>query len=146
MNRIRWGCTATLGVFGGIILSIGTLVANGAPQEAAVAAIAIGTAVIPYVIARSLDIMSRPAAAKLEVPCSIENGAKTKVGEVVRIDRSESKDDFIVRNTLGIVGTIPDIHLNAMSFVLIGSHPAFARVERISARSNEAVLEIIIHR
>lgn len=41
-------------IIGGLALAIGVLLANGAPQECAACAIALGLAVLPYCFARSI--------------------------------------------------------------------------------------------
>jgi hypothetical protein len=58
VRKFFWIITAIAGALAGLLFIgfVGT--ANGAPQEAAGAAIAIGTAIIPYVFARALDEIS----------------------------------------------------------------------------------------
>lgn len=53
--RIWWQLTQLGSVVGALLLGFGVAGANGAPQEAAVAAVAIGCAVIPYCMARAVD-------------------------------------------------------------------------------------------
>ena len=54
-----WGLTLLGSLLGGVILVIGVFTANGAPQEAAAAAIALGCAVIPYCVARAISELTR---------------------------------------------------------------------------------------
>ena len=52
---------------GAATATIGVMVANGAPQEAAVAAIAIAMAVIPYCLAKAVTefkALDRPASSE----------------------------------------------------------------------------------
>jgi hypothetical protein len=49
----------------GLILVLGLVTANGAPQESAVAAIAVAVAVIPYVFARAVEKLGKPESTKL---------------------------------------------------------------------------------
>jgi len=51
--------TMIFAVIGAIVLIFGISGANGAPQEAAVAGIAIACAVIPYVIFRCMQIATQ---------------------------------------------------------------------------------------
>ncbi len=46
-------------IAGGVILAMTFLAAKSAPQEAAGAALAIGVAVLPYVLARSFEKIGR---------------------------------------------------------------------------------------
>ena len=51
-------------VLGGIVLVLGFVTAKGAPQEAAIAALAIALAVLPYVFYRVLQLNSEVNKAK----------------------------------------------------------------------------------
>lgn len=51
-------------ILGGITFVFGTVFASGAPQQAAVAAMAVALAVIPYVLARSVQIITQDGAKK----------------------------------------------------------------------------------
>lgn len=53
MYKFLWALTAIGAVFGGLIAFFGVLGANGAPQEAAAAAMGMACAVIPYCLARA---------------------------------------------------------------------------------------------
>lgn len=56
--------TRVFAVIGGLVLIVGTVGANGAPQEAA-AGIAIALAVLPYVIFRTLQITNDAFESKV---------------------------------------------------------------------------------
>ena len=59
MRALLW-IVAMMGALGGAaILVLGAMFSNGAPQQAASAAMGIGAAVIPYVLARSWDEVAR---------------------------------------------------------------------------------------
>ncbi len=49
-------CACAGSIIGGLTLIVGVHLATGAPQEAAVAAIAVAWAVVPYVFARSVQL------------------------------------------------------------------------------------------
>ncbi len=53
--RLWWQLTQLGSIIGALLLIVGVSGANGAPQEAAAAAIAIACAVIPYCMARAVD-------------------------------------------------------------------------------------------
>lgn len=55
MKTLLWIVTIAGSIFGGLILALGLLFANGAPQQAAVAGISISLAVIPYCLARAVS-------------------------------------------------------------------------------------------
>jgi NAD(P)H-hydrate repair Nnr-like enzyme with NAD(P)H-hydrate dehydratase domain len=55
MQGILWVLTILGSLFGAVVLVAGVLNANGAPQEAAAAAIGVGCAVIPYCLARAVS-------------------------------------------------------------------------------------------
>lgn len=55
MVNMLWLLTIIGALFGGAILVIGFTSANGAPQQAAAGALAIGCAVIPYCLARAIS-------------------------------------------------------------------------------------------
>jgi hypothetical protein len=74
MRKVFWTLSALSAALGGIVLVFGVASANGAPQEAAFAAIAIGLAVIPYCFNRALDEFDRPPLPKTSV-----TGAPAKV-------------------------------------------------------------------
>jgi len=58
-----WWVLAALGsVCGGLVLMFGFVSANSAPQEAAVAALAAATAIVPYVFARAMQLMGQREA------------------------------------------------------------------------------------
>lgn len=55
-----------IGAIIAVLITLGTLVmTNSAPQEAAGYAMACAFAVVPYVLARSLQIMDQPPADKI---------------------------------------------------------------------------------
>lgn len=55
-----FGIVAALGsVAGALILVLGMAAAKGAPQEAAIAAMAVAVAVIPYVIFRAVQVIKQ---------------------------------------------------------------------------------------
>lgn len=51
-------------ILGGLALFFGGLLASGAPQQAAAAAMAVALAVIPYVLARSVQIVTQDGVQK----------------------------------------------------------------------------------
>ncbi len=53
--RLWWNLTRIGSVLGALFLVFALTIANGAPQEASAAAIAIAFAVIPYCMARAVD-------------------------------------------------------------------------------------------
>ncbi len=55
MVNMFWLITIMGALFGGAILAVGFASANGAPQQAAAAALGIGCAVIPYCLARAIS-------------------------------------------------------------------------------------------
>lgn len=58
MAKVFWFLAALASVIAGLVLFVGIQKANGAPQEAAIAGIALGIAVIPYVWARAWEGMA----------------------------------------------------------------------------------------
>ena len=56
MVQFLYIVTLISSAMGGLVLVIGSMRANSAPQEAAAAAMGIGLAVIPYVFARCVQI------------------------------------------------------------------------------------------
>lgn len=59
MKKFLWILTAIGSVLGGLVALIGVTAANGAPQEAAAAAMGIAFAVIPYCLARAASEMEK---------------------------------------------------------------------------------------
>ena len=57
--QVLWMCTIIGAVLGAIVLVLSFVSANGAPQEAAGAAIAVALAVIPYCLARAVQEFAR---------------------------------------------------------------------------------------
>lgn len=53
VSKFFWIVTVLGSLLGGAIMFFGVLFANGAPQEAAAAAVGVAFAVIPYCIARA---------------------------------------------------------------------------------------------
>ena len=64
LRKTFWTLSALSAVLGAIVMLVGVAGANGAPQEAAAAAIGIGLAVIPYCFNRALDEFDRPQTRK----------------------------------------------------------------------------------
>lgn len=58
MNKVLWIITAIGSVLGGLVAVAGSFAANGAPQEAAAAAMGVSLAVIPYCLARAYSELS----------------------------------------------------------------------------------------
>ena len=54
-SRFFWSVSLITSLLGGIFGVIGILAANGAPQEAAAAAMGCLMAIAPYVLARAVD-------------------------------------------------------------------------------------------
>jgi hypothetical protein len=55
MRTFAWVVTIVSSCFGALFATVGVLAANGAPQEAASAAIGIAFAVIPYCVSRAIS-------------------------------------------------------------------------------------------
>ncbi len=55
MKKFLWITTAIFSVLGGLTVIVGISAANGAPQEAAAAAMGIAFAVIPYCLAKAVS-------------------------------------------------------------------------------------------
>jgi hypothetical protein len=71
--RIMWVVTFFSCLLGALVLVVGVLGADGAPQEAAAAAVAVALAVIPYCFTKSIEGMDRPVVpAKAPAPGSAE--------------------------------------------------------------------------
>ena len=60
MKTLLWVLTIVGSLLGGFIVFLGVFATNGAPQEAAAAAIGVACAVIPYCIARAVSELSEP--------------------------------------------------------------------------------------
>ncbi|PWC54251.1 hypothetical protein ABNQ39_20865 [Azospirillum sp. A26] len=58
MTKVLWLLTAVASVIAGLVMFVGISKANGAPQEAAVSAMALGIAIIPYVFTRAWEGMA----------------------------------------------------------------------------------------
>lgn len=61
MAKFMWVVTILSSVMGALFAYAGIKGANGAPQEAAAAAIGLACAVIPYCIARALGELRSPS-------------------------------------------------------------------------------------
>jgi ammonia channel protein AmtB len=59
MRTLLWLLTILGSLFGALVGLVGVLGANGAPQEAAAAAIGVACAVIPYCLARAVSELLR---------------------------------------------------------------------------------------
>lgn len=59
MARLLWVLTILGSLFGGLFVFFALTLSNGAPQEAAGAAIGIAFAVIPYCLARAVSELKR---------------------------------------------------------------------------------------
>ncbi|RRN54971.1 hypothetical protein EIM48_11970 [Pseudoxanthomonas sp. SGNA-20] len=68
MRTFFWVIAMLSCVLAGLILVLGVATANGAPQEAAFAAIAVGVAVIPYCFARAISEISGPPQPPRVIP------------------------------------------------------------------------------
>jgi hypothetical protein len=55
MKKFLWITTAICSVIGGLTAVVGISAANGAPQEAAAAAMGVAFAVIPYCLAKAVS-------------------------------------------------------------------------------------------
>jgi Flp pilus assembly protein protease CpaA len=55
MVKFLWVVVLVSSALGGLVLAVGALLLQSAPQQAAAAAIAVGLAVIPYCIARAAE-------------------------------------------------------------------------------------------
>ena len=55
ISVLLWVLTLAAACLGGLVLGMGVLTSQGAPQEAAAAGIACGLGVLPYVAARAWD-------------------------------------------------------------------------------------------
>ncbi len=55
MKTFLWTVTIVGSIFGGLTAMFGVLGANGAPQEAAAAAVGVSLAVIPYCLSRAVS-------------------------------------------------------------------------------------------
>lgn len=58
MQKILWVVTVLGSALGALTALVGVMAANGAPQEAAAAAVGIAFAVIPYCLARAVGELS----------------------------------------------------------------------------------------
>lgn len=58
MRKIFWGVTMLMSAVGAIVAFTGMAAANGAPQEAAAAAMGLAIAVIPYCFSRAFTEMT----------------------------------------------------------------------------------------
>ena len=66
--RFLWAVTIIGSVLGGLTIIFGLAGAEGAPQEAAAAAIGVAFAVIPYCLARAVSEMGSKAVEQATVP------------------------------------------------------------------------------
>jgi hypothetical protein len=73
--KFLFGLAVAGALLGGAILVIGLTFSNGAPQEAAVAGIAVAFAVLPYCLARSAHMYESASAMRdqTRLLTSIEN-------------------------------------------------------------------------
>jgi DNA-directed RNA polymerase subunit RPC12/RpoP len=84
MNKFLWVLTVLGCVIGGLIGVGGVVLANGAPQEAAAAAIAVACAVIPYCLARAADELG-----KNNRQCPYCAGSIKKESEICKFCKNE---------------------------------------------------------
>lgn len=74
-----FGFLSMLGsVLGGIVLVIGFVTAKGAPQEAAVAALAVALAVLPYVFFRAIQL-----SAQTKMQREFHEDVLRRIGEMI---------------------------------------------------------------
>ena len=59
MKTFLWVLTCIGGIVGALLLFTGLTESNGAPQEAAVAAVSIALVVIPYCVARAASELGK---------------------------------------------------------------------------------------
>ena len=59
MKKFLWVLTMIGSVLGGLVVLFGVIGANGAPQDAAAAAVGIAMAAIPYCLARAASEMGK---------------------------------------------------------------------------------------
>ena len=59
MKKFLWVLTMIGSVLGGLVVLCGVIGANGAPQDAAAAAVGIAMAAIPYCLARAASEMGK---------------------------------------------------------------------------------------
>ena len=55
MKKFLWIVTIIASIIGALLAFVGVVAANGAPQEAAAAAVGLACAVIPYCLARAVS-------------------------------------------------------------------------------------------
>jgi hypothetical protein len=67
MMKFWWFCSGIGSVLGGLVLMVGYATATSAPQEAAVGALAVALAVVPYVLARSIQLTQAPDRANAQM-------------------------------------------------------------------------------
>jgi hypothetical protein len=79
MHTLVWVLALLGAIFGGIELILGVRAAESAPQQAVVAAVAIGCGVLPYVFARACDELAnynrppRPRVGEFATPVKRAN-------------------------------------------------------------------------
>ena len=72
MRGLFWAIALLGALAGGAFLVLGLLTAQGAPQQAAAGAIGAGLAVVPYVLARSVEELTRPKPAEPVVAAGVK--------------------------------------------------------------------------
>ena len=97
--KFLYGLTIAGTIVGGLILLVGLTLSNGAPQEAAVAAVAVAFAVLPYRLARAAhgisSINARSAFldeqhAQTKLLAAIANNLGSAKGGIERNEANES--------------------------------------------------------
>jgi hypothetical protein len=78
MKEILWALTILGSLLGAFIAVTGVMNANGAPQEAAAAAMGVACAVIPYCLARAVAEITKPTTL---APKDIRGAADTSLSD-----------------------------------------------------------------
>lgn len=82
MKTFCWVVTIVCCIIAGIVLLTTSIGSNGAPQQAAGAAIAAALAVIPYVFSRAIAELTAPEKPIQKVMTEVERKAKAYDGKL----------------------------------------------------------------
>ena len=101
--RVAYGFTLIMSLLAMVVFVVGVAGASGAPQEASAAAIAIGLAVIPYVLSRCLEKLKTADQVSTIIPVRAEDRIQPSAEATVAatdyfilVGSKESRDEAMV--------------------------------------------------
>lgn len=145
MREFSWVVTLIAACLAGLTLLVGLLTANGAPQQAAVGAIAVAMAIVPYVFTRAVEGLSarKDVADDLRhFQATTASGATVALKEIVNLVVGEDVARVAVHTAAGRIGTIEGDGARQISFLTEVLGPLRAAVSSSPGRDGRFLVAV----